>query len=124
MLMMIMVIIVIVERPQEVLEDPAGHLLALLPRRFVREAEVDAIRRSGRRSPFIKCLAKLRQQWEYYRTICDTCANYPKYPSRHGLNALLRSTVDFSSYQLPTRNLIFVGGVLMVVIAVKPPHGV
>ena len=41
------IIVVIVERLQEVLEDPAGYLFTLLPRRFVREAEVDAIVNAG-----------------------------------------------------------------------------
>ena len=50
MLMRIIVIIIIVfifERPQKVLESPAGHLPALLPRRFVRKAEVDALVDAG-----------------------------------------------------------------------------
>jgi len=63
------IIVVIVERPQEVLEDPAGHLFALLPRRLVREAEVDALVDTGVDPRFITFLAKLRQQWEYYWTI-------------------------------------------------------
>ena len=52
MIMVIIVIvmimaIVIVDWAEEVLEDPAGHLLALLTRRFVREAEVNAIVHAG-----------------------------------------------------------------------------
>jgi hypothetical protein len=37
------IIAVIVERPQEVPEDPVGHLSSLLTPRLVREAEVDAL---------------------------------------------------------------------------------
>ena len=37
------IIAVTVERPQEVPEDPVSHLSSLLPRRFVREAEVNAL---------------------------------------------------------------------------------
>jgi hypothetical protein len=41
------IIAVIVERPQEVSEDHGGYLSSLLSRRFVREAEVDALVDTG-----------------------------------------------------------------------------
>jgi hypothetical protein len=46
-IIMIIVFIAIVQRPQEVLEGLAGHLSALLTRRFVRKTEVDTLVDTG-----------------------------------------------------------------------------
>jgi hypothetical protein len=43
MIITIIVITLIVQRPQEMAEGPLGHVSALLPRRCVREAEVNAL---------------------------------------------------------------------------------
>ena len=42
-IVVVLIITVIVDRPQEVLESPLGYVPALPPRRCVREAEVDAL---------------------------------------------------------------------------------
>ena len=42
-IIVILIITAIVDRPQEVLESPLGYVPALPPRRCVREAEVDAL---------------------------------------------------------------------------------
>ena len=43
-IVVVLIITVIVDRPQEVLESPLGYVPALPPRRCVREAEVDALK--------------------------------------------------------------------------------
>ena len=42
-IVVILIITVIIDRPLEVLESPLGYVPALLPRRCVRELEVDAL---------------------------------------------------------------------------------
>src|SRR5947209_1725477 len=47
MVMIMIVLIVILDRPQEMLEGPLGYALALLPRLNVREGEMYALVNSG-----------------------------------------------------------------------------
>ncbi len=47
LLVIVIVVIVVVDRAQEMGEDPLGHVASLLPRLHVRKAEVDALVNAG-----------------------------------------------------------------------------